>query len=99
MRISDWSSDVCSSDLVCRRGHLHVLPTAFHQRDREAGALGNGGIVSQLLAGSAAVRFQDLGVAEALRRLRAPQAGPVAGAGDAAAVRLLQGVDDRKSVV
>src|SRR3546814_3382256 len=22
MRISDWSSDVCSSDLVCRGGHL-----------------------------------------------------------------------------
>src|SRR5207249_9441017 len=26
----DWSSDVCSSDLVWRAGRLHPLPEGFH---------------------------------------------------------------------
>src|SRR3546814_14094355 len=29
MRISDWSSDVCSSDLLLRRGQHERLPTAL----------------------------------------------------------------------
>src|SRR3546814_9338541 len=30
MRISDWSSDVCSSDLLCGRGGLAVEPATPH---------------------------------------------------------------------
>src|SRR3546814_8791739 len=33
MRISDWSSDVCSSDLARRRAELH-LAEVFQRRDR-----------------------------------------------------------------
>src|SRR3546814_5487283 len=33
MRISDWSSDVCSSDLVERVG-VEQMPAAHHQRQR-----------------------------------------------------------------
>src|SRR3546814_10932196 len=32
MRISDWSSDVCSSDLASARGEDHDHLTAFHAR-------------------------------------------------------------------
>src|SRR3546814_10544612 len=41
MRISDWSSDVCSSDLAVRlpnvgRGHRRLVPAAARQQDRAA---------------------------------------------------------------
>src|SRR3546814_9385754 len=36
MRISDWSSDVCSSDLRERRGPLDYRPNAFGRRRRAA---------------------------------------------------------------
>src|SRR3546814_9970558 len=32
MRISDWSSDVCSSDLRKRRQHFHRFMAAVHAR-------------------------------------------------------------------
>src|SRR3546814_7950765 len=32
MRISDWSSDVCSSDLVGRGGTVPAVPGGFRQR-------------------------------------------------------------------
>src|SRR3546814_5794918 len=35
MRISDWSSDVCSSDLVDPRDHLYI--GLAHQRNGEVG--------------------------------------------------------------
>src|SRR3546814_16126746 len=34
MRISDWSSDVCSSDLLARALLLHGDPDHQHQRER-----------------------------------------------------------------
>src|SRR3546814_9263182 len=33
MRISDWSSDVCSSDLEDRRRHLHLHQREHHHRE------------------------------------------------------------------
>src|SRR3546814_8015495 len=42
MRISDWSSDVCSSDLACRHlhGHRHVAPGVQPDDDRHPPAGG-----------------------------------------------------------
>src|SRR3546814_7972341 len=40
MRISDWSSDVCSSDL--RNLHLEVMRVARRRLDAEAGGLEGG---------------------------------------------------------
>src|SRR3546814_9171547 len=44
MRISDWSSDVCSSDLLAQHpgGGLGVLAAAAQRRDRVAPAVGIG---------------------------------------------------------
>src|SRR3546814_11689593 len=45
MRISDWSSDVCSSDL---RGEVEIRGAKLiggRRRDRDAVALGEGGVV------------------------------------------------------
>src|SRR3546814_9315413 len=38
MRISDWSSDVCSSDLLTTFRHLHALGLRYHL-DRRTGGL------------------------------------------------------------
>src|SRR3546814_2100615 len=38
MRISDWSSDVCSSDLLQRRRHLWRAPRARHRPRRRLDA-------------------------------------------------------------
>src|SRR3546814_10316003 len=37
MRISDWSSDVCSSDLHCvaEEGHIHSEPAEMDDRDHD----------------------------------------------------------------
>src|SRR3546814_3836815 len=54
MRISDWSSDVCSSDLRC------VVGVAEHREDRRAADLVDG-IVAPLAAGDvAAVEGEQL---------------------------------------
>src|SRR3546814_8698431 len=37
MRISDWSSDVCSSDLLVGRFPRHEMATARHLDDRRIG--------------------------------------------------------------
>src|SRR3546814_10642867 len=39
MRISDWSSDVCSSDLQCARDHVHVDREPVHPFGNAAGRL------------------------------------------------------------
>src|SRR3546814_18593058 len=38
MRISDWSSDVCSSDLVATAGPAERHPDAAHRRQHGGGA-------------------------------------------------------------
>src|SRR3546814_17689586 len=45
MRISDWSSDVCSSDLTARLG-LWGPGTAFRDRDAFLAAMEEGGIAA-----------------------------------------------------
>src|SRR3546814_4198441 len=39
MRISDWSSDVCSSDLECKRTAPTKIGTQSHQWRNDAGAV------------------------------------------------------------
>src|SRR3546814_15837325 len=39
MRISDWSSDVCSSDLVYLRASEPIEPTRLQLQDADTGAL------------------------------------------------------------
>src|SRR3546814_16576435 len=56
MRISDWSSDVCSSDLILLDHHVDVEPQAFHISERHC-------------RGSSQARRTQVG--RALRRLRA----------------------------
>src|SRR3546814_7905705 len=45
MRISDWSSDVCSSDLVARRDRPHGL-ARDHLREAEDGVQGRAQLVA-----------------------------------------------------
>src|SRR3546814_10882267 len=80
MRISDWSSDVCSSDLVrlgwsCRQlgaGSVHLEPALLPRDQRQRGRLHPEGREDQLV---------DPGLEqlppERLPAGRGPQAGPV----------------------
>src|SRR3546814_997017 len=63
MRISDWSSDVCSSDLIAVKGHAPVASEALKR-------------IQLLYAIEAEIRGQD---AEARRRLRQERARPEIG--------------------
>src|SRR3546814_18186147 len=86
MRISDWSSDVCSSDLVARRDRPHGL-ARDHLREAEDGVQGRAQLVAHQREEARLGAALRLG--EAARfgvRLRAP------GAGDGAAPRLLPAV-------
>src|SRR3546814_11867780 len=42
MRISDWSSDVCSSDLRCRKRHRCLRPACFQEEDAKDIQAGHG---------------------------------------------------------
>src|SRR3546814_6894305 len=72
MRISDWSSDVCSSDLVVRCGLLHAVLDRLRQFARERVSLVLHAI-GAVVAGAAFDRG-DLGIRHQLQdlaRLRA----------------------------
>src|SRR3546814_18083084 len=49
MRISDWSSDVCSSDLPSATGGFRPPPPAIQARDIAAAARSDGAIASEHL--------------------------------------------------
>src|SRR4051812_25938511 len=54
---------------VVHRGHLEIVLAALDESDRQTGALEDRGVVRKRLARRRAVRRQDLGEAETLRRL------------------------------
>src|SRR3546814_5332876 len=61
MRISDWSSDVCSSDLKCRRwsvagigtGRIFIIVPPLHQRRRLRETIDKQGTVMRRIKGIA----------------------------------------------
>src|SRR3546814_13759248 len=62
MRISDWSSDVCSSDLVDSDGQLvtssgyRVQPETTLPANAQSVTIGSDGVVSVTIAGQAAAQ-------------------------------------------
>src|SRR3546814_6739105 len=62
MRISDWSSDVCSSDLLLAIGLLHLpeLEDLAHDLDVEAAALGLGEDLADIRAERGLLLLQAL---------------------------------------
>src|SRR3546814_1486682 len=70
MRISDWSSDVCSSDLVAAAGAERVLHRAAGHLQRRADVEAAGDV-----AGRRADHRRHLGCVESLKRRVEGQAG------------------------
>src|SRR3546814_10843738 len=69
MRISDWSSDVCSSDLRCR--HLHLAPPGLRGGPAMLGkVVGNRGedVAAVVPDVALAVTVEILGIGQIARR-------------------------------
>src|SRR3546814_13536667 len=77
MRISDWSSDVCSSDLAAAHGlagFLHQLDHFLQRQRRRFAVLGNAAVEPAVAAVGAVAAVEDLDVA-AVEFLDDPVAG------------------------
>ena len=77
--------------------HLEIILAAGHEADRDAGVLGDRGIVGQIEPPGRAMRLEYRGIMEALRRLRAPEVGAVDRPGDRAVGGTLHRVAQRQS--
>src|SRR3546814_10469448 len=74
MRISDWSSDVCSSDLGFKPSTFKPAPPPIHHREQLTVALADGREVTLLRVRDPRARRMRLSVSERGVRLTLPRA-------------------------